>query len=66
MGPIERELREWTEPHLPFLGHVSNESWMVMFGAWQSLGFGRYECCLPQHVPDVMSEAIEAAAELGI
>lgn len=73
MGPVESELRTWASdfPELlptnwPFDDGVSAQTVLVCFGAYVSLGFGPVIAMAPEHVPDVLSEAIEAAEALGL
>lgn len=71
MGPIERELRSWDAPvdaeRGAFVFAASSEAYCVYFHAW--VGLGARVFAHPQsddNWPDIMSEAIEAASELGL
>lgn len=68
MGLIERELRECA-PDMRSIWDLSTDAFFVAVGAGEQLGFmswttqaARDAGCLP----DLLSEAIEAASELGL
>lgn len=66
MGPIERELRQLCVGYVD-IWRASDEAFGVAFGAAESLGFSRIadaDNC--RALPDVLSEAIEAAEALGL
>lgn len=73
MGPIERELREWAEhsPAILPMGLIgedgaSSKAVCVCFHAYVRLGFGPNRAMGLEDARDVLSEAIEAASELGL
>jgi hypothetical protein len=68
MGPIERELRGWTAPVMngeAFCFALSSDAWGCCLQAWLSLKLGGHPQT-DEMFPDIMSEAIEAASELGL
>ena len=69
-GPIERELRAYpfeTHPNHWASGDFSMQAFEVLEGAARHVGgFSRRWMTFGKHLPDYLSEAIEAAEALGL
>lgn len=67
VGPVEIELRTLaTRPSIETIFGATDDAYRCYFDAWVSLGNLQEHMQSDEYWPDIMSEAIEAASELGI